>query len=113
MIKLLQENMNLLNLNLSEDEVRKTIDSWKPKANNWVFSIKNQTKIRLQSVNKQTQFVTLRLNDVEQLTISFQQLKEEYIPILTMKQLKKIIVELPDEYESLKEKLTSYVSVNK
>jgi hypothetical protein len=110
MVQVLEGCVNLLDLDVEEVEIEKVIDLWKPQSQDSIFSIKDSRIVSLQSVNNHTEFVEVRVNEIDRSVISFEQLKEEYVPVLTFSQAKLLVEELPPEFEGLKEKIIEFIS---
>lgn len=90
---------------LESPEAKIVTKHWYPEALQHIV-MKNGTKeFYIQSVNLQTEFVTVSNENGEYDTISFKQLKQQYQPVFTEELLGELIELLPTEYEGLKEKL--------
>ena len=106
MVQIIEGTINLNHLQLENQEVEKVLECWKPEVLVQVSLKQDMSVYYLQSVNPHTEFVTVRGENEDADVISFKELKENYIPVLTGEKLQEIVEILPKDCLYLKEKLS-------
>lgn len=106
MVQIIEGTINLNHLQLEHQEVERVLACWNPEALIQVSLKRDMSLYYLQSVNPHTEFVTVRGENEESEVISFKELKDNYIPMLTGEKLQEIVDKLPKDCLYLKEKLS-------
>lgn len=106
MVQITEGTINLNHLQLENQEVEKVLACWKPEVLIQVSLKQDMSVHYLQSVNVQTEYVMVRGENKKVDVISFKELKENYIPVLTGEKMQEVVESLPTDFLYLKEKLS-------
>ncbi|PLS15055.1 hypothetical protein CVD28_24560 [Bacillus sp. M6-12] len=110
MEQVLQEMVNVFHLEVEDEEIEKVLDWWNPQVNDNLLFVRGNPVAIIESINETGESVTIRTNEGELFTLSVEDVKDSYVPLLTSLQAEELIEVLPPEYEGLREKLTNALS---